>query len=130
MRSFACVAANESSAANSVRTFEPSTRRKSTANAAPGKNGFLLDELGGHSREQREHSLQDGELGAHQNTTGVRAFRVFEDAIVRVRADGAAPFFLRQSALLGNPVQLRRPSRKNSLEWPVAISRLHHQLGS
>ena len=120
------IAANESSAASSVRTINtaevgylttyPGTgystalanlgpgggacpnppvaataclidQQLSVANAAPGKNGYLVDEAG--TAVGAVNVTYKTEASAiNQNTPGVRAFCSFEDAVVRVQAVG------------------------------------------
>jgi prepilin-type N-terminal cleavage/methylation domain-containing protein len=121
------IAANESSAASSVRTINtaevsylstypqngysaalanlgpgagacpnppvPATaclidRQLATANAAPGKNGYLVDELGGTPINNVNTTYQVDAQALNQNTTGVKGFCSFEDAVVRMQQVG------------------------------------------
>jgi len=63
-------------------------RQLAIANAAPGKNGFLVNELGGTPVNGVNTTYKTEASAINQNTTGVRAFCSFEDAVVRVQAVG------------------------------------------
>ncbi|HZE28002.1 MAG TPA: prepilin-type N-terminal cleavage/methylation domain-containing protein [Terriglobales bacterium] len=121
------IAANESSAASSVRTINtseisylmtypqqgyspalanlgpgggvcpnppvPATsclidQNLAVANVAPGKNGYLVDERGGTAVNGVNTTYKTEASALNQNTTGVKAFCSFEDAVIRVQAVG------------------------------------------
>jgi type IV pilus assembly protein PilA len=58
------------------------------ANVAPGKNGYLVDEIGGNPVNAVNTTYQTRAQAINQGTTGVRAFCSFEDAVVRVQPTG------------------------------------------
>ena len=121
------IAANESSAASSVRTINtaeigylttypangysstlsnlgpgagscpnPPTpitsclldRQMASSNVPPGKNGYLVDEVGGNTVNGVNTTYKTEASALNQNTTGVKAFCSFEDGVIRVQAVG------------------------------------------
>ncbi len=63
-------------------------RQMASSNVPPGKNGYLVDEVGGNTVNGVNTSYKTEASAMNQNTTGVKAFCSFEDGVIRVQAVG------------------------------------------